>query len=145
MTPGNQPTEGTPEEVLLPYDDNRFESDPGVVLPDDPGLPVGWTAGAPDPGSIMDVRRLTELLRAHEDAGCGWAGASQDDVLVEVSEHGLKMREKLVVRDRNQRIRPWASVPARPANRLPAVHPTARASHEAPPTAAPLRIRALSP
>ncbi|HEY9563519.1 MAG TPA: GNAT family N-acetyltransferase [Nocardioides sp.] len=122
MTPENQPTEGTPEEVLLPYDDNRFESDPGVVLPDDPGLPVGWTAGAPDPGSIMDVRRLTELLRAHEDAGRGWAGASQDDVLVEVSEHGLKMRENLVVRDRNNRIRAWASVHDRSVNRMLYVH-----------------------
>src|SRR3546814_21166520 len=118
MTPGNQPTEGTPEEVLLPYDDNRFESDPGVVLPDDPGLPVGWTAGAPDPGSIMDVRRLTELLRAHEDAGRGWAGASQDDELVEVSENGLKMGENLVVRDRNNRIRACASVHARSVNRV---------------------------
>ncbi|NYG58576.1 ribosomal protein S18 acetylase RimI-like enzyme [Nocardioides daedukensis] len=122
MTPENQPTEGTPEEVLLPYDDNRFESDPGVVLPDDPGLPVGWTASAPDPGSIMDVRRLTELLRAHEDAGRGWAGASQDDVLVEVSEHGLKMRENLVVRDRNNRIRAWASVHDRSVNRMLYVH-----------------------
>src|SRR3546814_6689782 len=122
MTPENQPTEGTPEEVLLPYDDNRFESDPGVVLPDDPGLPVGWTAGAPDPGSIMDVRRLTELLRAHEDAGRGWAGASQDDVLVEVSEHGLKMRENLVVRDRNNRIRAWASVQERKSKRRNSSH-----------------------
>ena len=30
-------------------EDNRFESDPSDVLPDDPGLPEGWTAEAPEP------------------------------------------------------------------------------------------------
>src|SRR3546814_14383814 len=101
MTPENQPTEGTPEEVLLPYDDNRFESDPGVVLPDDPGLPDGWTAGAPDPGSIMDVRRLTDLLRAHEDAVRGWAGPSPAEALVEGTAHELKRADLRVVRHGN--------------------------------------------
>ncbi|MDT0203802.1 GNAT family N-acetyltransferase [Nocardioides sp. AE5] len=122
MTSETTPTGETPSEVLLPYDDNRFESDPVEVLPDDPGLPIGWEALAPDPEDAADVERLTELLRAHEDAGRGWPGASKDDVLVEVSEHGLKMRENLVIRDRSGRIRAWASVHDRSINRMLYVH-----------------------
>ena len=80
-------------------EDNRFESDPAEVLPDDPGLPDGWLATTPDGSGETDVERLTHLLRAHERAGRGWAGAGRDDVLVEVSERGLAMRENLVVRD----------------------------------------------
>ena len=34
-----------------------------------------------------------------ERAGRGWAGSGEDEVLVEVSERGLAMRENLVVRD----------------------------------------------
>src|SRR4051794_229705 len=103
-------------------EENRFESDPEEVLPDDPGLPVGWEAGIPDPSDEADVARLTELLRAHEDAGRGWAGASEDDVLVEVSEHGLRMRENLVIRDKSGTIRAWAGVHDRSVNRMLYVH-----------------------
>ena len=54
-------------------DDNRFESDPADLLPPDPGLPEGWVAEAPDGADPATVERLTELLRAHERAGRGWA------------------------------------------------------------------------
>ncbi|WP_217996842.1 GNAT family N-acetyltransferase [Nocardioides jensenii] len=101
-------------------EENRFESDPEEVLPDDPGLPVGWEAGVPDPSDEADVARLTELLRAHEDAGRGWAGASEDDVLVEIA--GLRMRENLVIRDKSGTIRAWASVHDRSVNRMLYVH-----------------------
>ena len=103
-------------------DDNRFESDPDEILPEDPGLPAGWEAAAPDPDDPSVVARLTELLRAHEDAGRGWAGASQDDVLVEVSEQGLRTRENLVVRDADGEIRAWGSVHDRAAGRMLYVH-----------------------
>ena len=66
MTSENTLPDGTPEEVLLPYDDNRFESDPVEVLPDDPGLPVGWEAGSPDPSQVQDIARLTAMI---EDIG----------------------------------------------------------------------------
>ncbi|MGH3363033.1 MAG: hypothetical protein ACRDOM_11300, partial [Nocardioides sp.] len=79
-------------------EDNRFESDPDEVL-EAPPLPPGWTVGAPDPTDRFDVARLTHLLRAHERHGRGWAGASVDDVLVEVSERGLLTRENIVLRD----------------------------------------------
>lgn len=116
MSPDDQlPVSALPE-------DNRFESDPGEVLPDDPGLPVGWEAGAPDPDDESDVARLTELLRAHEVAGRGWAGASTDDVLVEVSEVGVRMRENLVIRDGSGLIRAWASVHDRSVGRMLYVH-----------------------
>ena len=88
---------------------SRFESDPEEVLPRVP-LPRGWTIGQPDPADQADVDRLTHLLRAHERHGRGWAGASVDDVLVEVSERGLRMRENVVLRDETGEIRAWGSV-----------------------------------
>lgn len=103
-------------------DENRFQSDLDDVLPDDPGLPSGWCTGVPDPADAADVARLTELLRAHEEAGRGWAGASEDDVLVEISEAGTRMRENLVIRDRNDRIRAWGSVHDRSVGRMLYVH-----------------------
>ena len=103
-------------------DDNRFESDPDEILPEDPGLPTGWEASAPDPDDPVVVDRLTALLRAHEDSGRGWAGASQDDVLVEVSEQGLRTRENIVVRDDAGEIRAWGSVHDRASGRMLYVH-----------------------
>ncbi|WP_210649934.1 GNAT family N-acetyltransferase [Nocardioides sp. SYSU D00065] len=103
-------------------EDNRFESDPAEALPEEPGLPAGWVADTPDGTDAATVERLTELLRDHERAGRGWAGASEDDVLVEVSEHGLAMRENLVVRDPDGRIRAWGSVHDRAEGRMLLVH-----------------------
>jgi ribosomal protein S18 acetylase RimI-like enzyme len=101
-------------------DDNRFESDPADLLPPDPGLPEGWSAEAPDGADRATVERLTELLRAHERAGRGWASASEDDVLVEVS--GLTTRENLVVRDPDGRVQAWGSVHDRAEGRMLFVH-----------------------
>ncbi len=103
-------------------DDNRFESDPDAALPDDPGLPEGWVAEPPDGDSAADVARLTWLLREHERTARGWAGASEQDVLVEVSSHGLAMRENLVIRDAEGQIRAWASVHDRSLGRMLYVH-----------------------
>lgn len=109
------PDDGLPEN-------NRFVSDPEEVLPDDPALPVGWEVGTPDPSNPEDLLRLIELLRDHEDAGRGWAGASELDVLVEVSEHGLRMRENLVIRDFSGRVQAWASVHDRSIGRMLYLH-----------------------
>lgn len=103
-------------------DYNRFESDPAGLLPDDPGLPEGWVAGTPDGSDPATVEQLTELLRAHERAGRGGAGSSEDDVLVEVSDHGSATRENLVVRDPEGRIRAWGSVHDRAEGRMLLVH-----------------------
>jgi ribosomal protein S18 acetylase RimI-like enzyme len=103
-------------------EDNRFESDPADVLPEDPGLPEGWVVETPDGSDADTVARLTRLLRRHEKAGRGWPGASEDDILVEVSEHGLAMRENLVVRDPDGLIRAWGSVHDRSIGRMLYVH-----------------------
>jgi ribosomal protein S18 acetylase RimI-like enzyme len=103
-------------------EDSRFESDPVEVLSDDPGLPPGWAVSTPDPADRFDVARLTYLLRAHEHHGRGWAGASVDDVLVEVSERGLRMRENVVLRDAEGEIRAWGSVHDRAEGRMLFVH-----------------------
>ncbi len=103
-------------------DENRFHSDPDQVLGEQPPLPAGWTVGTPDPGDRFDVARLTHLLRAHERHGRGWAGASVDDVLVEVSERGLRMRENVVVRDADGDIHAWGSVHDRSVGRMLFVH-----------------------
>jgi ribosomal protein S18 acetylase RimI-like enzyme len=106
--------------VILP-EGSRFESDPEEVLPRIP-LPDDWTVGQPDPADQADVDRLTHLLRAHERHGRGWAGASVDDVLVEVSERGLRMRENVVLRDGSGQIRAWGSVHDRSVGRMLFVH-----------------------
>ncbi len=103
-------------------EDNRFESDPDDVLPEDPGLPESWTAEAPDATDRSTVEQLTELLRCHERAGRGWAGAGEADVLVEISERGQATRENLVVRDPEGRIRAWGSVHDRAVGRMLFVH-----------------------
>ncbi|KQW47030.1 hypothetical protein ASC77_17755 [Nocardioides sp. Root1257] len=103
-------------------DENRFESDPDAALGAVSGLPRGWTVGTPDPADRFDVARLTHLLRAHERHGRGWAGAGVDDVLVEVSEHGLRMRENVVVRDEDGDIHAWGSVHDRSVGRMLFVH-----------------------
>ena len=103
-------------------EDSRFESDPDEVLGDDDGLPSGWQVGLPDPADRFDVARLTQLLRAHERHGRGWAGSGVDDVLVEVSEHGLRTRENIVVRDPQGEIRAWGSVHDRSVGRMLFVH-----------------------
>jgi mycothiol synthase len=107
-------------------EDSRFESDPDLVirseLGTDPGLPTGWQVGTPDPADRFDVARLTHLLRAHERHGRGWAASGVDDVLVEVSERGLRMRENVVVRDATGEIRAWGSVHDRSLGRMLFVH-----------------------
>lgn len=106
---------------MLP-DDNRFHSDPDQVLDDVSRLPEGWVVATPDPADRFDLARLTQLLRDHERHGRGWAVASVDDVLVEVSEHGLRTRENVVVRDADGVIRAWGSVHDRSVGRMLFVH-----------------------
>ncbi len=103
-------------------EDSRFEKDPDEVIPEDAPLPPGWEVGTPDPSDRFDVARLTQLLRAHERHGRGWAGSSVDDVLVEVSEQGLRMRENVVLRDPDGDIRAWGSVHDRAEGRMLFVH-----------------------
>jgi ribosomal protein S18 acetylase RimI-like enzyme len=107
-------------------EDNRFESDPAAALPAAPTLPEGWTATTPDGDDEADVARLTELLRAHERAGRGWASAGGDDVLVEVSERGLAMRANVVLRDPDGVIHAWGSVHDRAPGRMLFVHIVSR-------------------
>ena len=103
-------------------DENRFQSDPDQLVGDRPGLPAGWTVGTPDPADRFDVARLTHLLRGHERHGRGWAASGVDDVLVEVSERGLRMRENVVVRDPDGDIHAWGSVHDRSVGRMLFVH-----------------------
>jgi len=103
-------------------EDNRFHSDPDGLLADSEHLVDGWRVEQPDPADRFVIARLTHLLRAHERAGRGWAGASVDDVLVEVSEGGLRMRENVVLRDPDGEIRAWGSVHDRAEGRMLFVH-----------------------
>ncbi len=103
-------------------DESRFEPDPEELVEPPEGLPEGWQVGTPDPDDLGDLRRLTELLRAHEREGRGWAAAGKEDVLVEVSDHGLRTRENVVVRDETGLIRAWGSVHDRASGRMLFVH-----------------------
>ncbi|GAA5144720.1 GNAT family N-acetyltransferase [Nocardioides marinquilinus] len=106
---------------MIPHE-SRFESDPdelvGDLVDDHPGLPADWSVGTPDPDDAAEVARLTLLLREHERAGRGWPGAGEDDVLVEVSEAGLRTRENVVVRDADGQARAWGSVHDRAGGRM---------------------------
>jgi mycothiol synthase len=86
------------------------------------GLPEGWQVRTPDPDDLGDLRRLTELMRAHERDGRGWAAAGKEDVLVEVSDHGLRTRQNVVVRDEAGLIRAWGSVHDRAIGRMLFTH-----------------------
>ena len=103
-------------------EDSRFETDPEQLVPDLPGLPDDWVVDVPEPSDPGDVARLTDLLRAHEKAGRGWAGAGAEDVLVEVSEEGLRTRSNVVVRDADGVVRAWGSVHDRAGGRMLLVH-----------------------
>ena len=104
-------------------DESRFEPDPEEIVGDvPPTLPAGWALDSPDPGARADLDRLTQLLRDHERHGRGWAGAGVDDVLVEVSEKGLRTRENVVVRDAGGLIRAWGSVHDRAGGRMLFLH-----------------------
>jgi ribosomal protein S18 acetylase RimI-like enzyme len=107
--------------TVIPQD-SRFESDPDELVAEAPSLPDGWQIASPDPGDRFDIARLTHLLRAHESHGRGWAGSGVDDVLVEVSEQGLRTRENVVVRDEAGEIRAWGSVHDRAGGRMLYVH-----------------------
>ncbi|MGN6131848.1 MAG: GNAT family N-acetyltransferase [Nocardioidaceae bacterium] len=80
-----------------------------------PELPDGWTASAPDES---DAAELTQLLRRHEEHGRGWPGATEDDLLVEVSVRGYLTRDNIVLRDAEGVIRGWASAHDRAAGRM---------------------------
>jgi len=96
-------------------EDSRFENDPDVVL-EDHSLPEGWTITPADPD--RDLARLTALLRRHEEFARGWASASEDDVLVEISPRGHRMRANAVVRDPEGVAQAWGSVHDRAAGRM---------------------------
>ncbi len=99
-------------------DDSRFHSDPDDLVDDGP-LPAGWQA---DSAVDEDLGALTLLLRAHETAARGWAGASREDVWVEISPRGRSTREHLVVRDTHGTPRAWASVHDRAEGRMLYAH-----------------------
>jgi mycothiol synthase len=95
--------------------ESRFEPDPDALVQPSAALPEGWRVGTPEAG---DVRRLTDLLRTHEREGRGWAGAGEEDVLVELSDRGLRTRQHVVVRDGSGLVRAWASVHDRASGRM---------------------------
>jgi ribosomal protein S18 acetylase RimI-like enzyme len=106
--------------------ESRFEGDPEeLVDPDDvAGLPGGWVVDVPV--LERDLERLTALLRDHERQGRGWPGAGRDEVLLQVSEHGLRTRENVVVRDGTGLVRAWGSVHDRAGGRMLFVHVVGR-------------------
>ena len=78
-------------------------------------LPDGWTAATPGPD---DAAELTGLLRRHEDFGRGWAGASEEDLLVDISPQDDLTRENVVLRGPEGTIIGWSSAHDRAAGRM---------------------------
>jgi len=78
-------------------------------------LPDGWTAATPGPD---DATELTGLLRRHEAFGRGWAGASEEDLLVDISPQDDLTRENVVLRGPEGTIIGWSSAHDRAAGRM---------------------------
>jgi ribosomal protein S18 acetylase RimI-like enzyme len=89
-----------------------------VISGDAPSVhppPPGWSAAAP---GEPDVPELTALLRRHEERARGWAGASEEDLLVEVSSRGYLTRDNVVLRDPQGTLLGWAGAHDRAAGRM---------------------------
>lgn len=78
-------------------------------------LPAQWSAG---PAVDTDAVGLAALLRRHEEHARGWAGATSQDVLVEISPEGAGVRKNLLVRDDSGSVRAWGSTHDRASGRL---------------------------
>jgi ribosomal protein S18 acetylase RimI-like enzyme len=78
------------------------------------GLP-GWSWHRP---VEEDAAELTDLLRRHEQHARGWAGSSEDDILVEISPRGYQTRANALLRDAEGVARAWASAHDRAAGRM---------------------------
>jgi GNAT superfamily N-acetyltransferase len=110
------------QSPLVIPEDNRFHSDPDGLLGDSEHWIDGWRAESPAPSERAVVARLTQLLRQHERAGRGWAGTTVRDVLTQLSEPGLRMRENVVLCDPDGEIRAWGSVHDRAQGRMLFTH-----------------------
>jgi ribosomal protein S18 acetylase RimI-like enzyme len=95
-------------------------------MPDTSGLPLGWSTGGADAASARDVDELTALLRDREADG---AGASADDVLVELADRA-GTRRNVVLRDPDGTARAWGSVHDRAGGRMLFVHVVGRSVPE---------------
>ena len=100
-----------------------IETSPSPSTPRDPHLPQelvarlpgGWSYGTPDESDALE---LAALMRRHQEQARGWASASPDDILIEVSARGYLTRENVVLRDVGGAIRGWASAHDRAAGRM---------------------------
>ncbi|QWC83783.1 GNAT family N-acetyltransferase [Nocardioidaceae bacterium] len=102
-------------EATVPKE-SRFETDPDVALAGvSHDLPAGWGWRRAEPD---DGPEVLALLRAHEEAGRGHASAGPEDVEVELSRRGLRMRENVLVVDAEGRARGWGSVHDRSIGRM---------------------------
>jgi len=79
-------------------------------------LPEGWTRDVP---TGDDAPALTELCRGYEAHGRGWAGATAEDLLIELSgETAVRTRRNVVIRDPAGVARGWGSAHDRAAGRM---------------------------
>ena len=103
-----------PDEVVPK--ESRFEPEPDLLVADAVDrLPAGWGWRRAE---LDDTDAVLALLRAHEEAGRGWASAGAEDVEVELSRRGLRMRENVLVVDDTGTARGWGSVHDRSIGRM---------------------------
>ena len=137
MRDGHRRARRTAQSGPVIPEDNRFESDPDEVLPDDPPLPPGWVVDTPTRPTASTSPGSTQLLRAHERHGRGWAGRRSTTSWSRSPSSGLRMRENVVLRDPDGDIRAWGSVHDRAVGRMLFVHSSSAISPTTSPTAAP--------
>ena len=102
-------------------EESRFEPDPEELVEPPEGLPAGGRSvrRTPTTSATSPADRAAARARA---GGAGLGGAGKEDVLVEVSDHGLRTRQNVVVRDEAGLIRAWGSVHDRASGRMMFVH-----------------------
>ncbi|WP_153396078.1 GNAT family N-acetyltransferase [Ornithinicoccus halotolerans] len=88
---------------------------PADPAPSPAHLPAGWSARPP---AEPDVPALTRLLRAHERAARGRAGAHEHQVAATVTGPGAARRQQVVVEDADGVLRAWTSSHDRAAGRV---------------------------
>ena len=78
-------------------------------------LPAGWSAATP---GEADAPELTALLRRHEEVARGWPGATEADLLVDISPKDGETRENVVIRGEDGAVLGWSSAHDRAAGRM---------------------------
>ena len=103
-------------------EESRFEPDPEELVDRRRGCPTGGRSVRRTPTTSATYAGSPSCCARTSGRGGAGPAAGKEDVLVEVSDHGLRTRQNVVVRDETGLIRAWGSVHDRASGRMLFVH-----------------------